>query len=319
MTNMGGGGGDLVARLDRSWPALLIGALLVVVALVWSRQRRNHGRAEPLVALAPVALVVMGAGTIAISVLLRDLVVGRWVVGRPIRRRGRTLLPAPSRDEVETEGGAWLEAAGHEAAAVVAFTDLAARLGRVGAPSELIERCREAARDEARHTRLCGRLARHYGASTPTTTLARTRAAGHPRERRKRRGRREIVRLAVESFVDGVVGEGFAAARLEQGARTIAEPWAADILRSIAADERRHAALGADIVSWCQGQAARPVNVALRWSASRMPIAVNAPKSHEGCAPLILKRCGLLDQSAGQRVWAGTRGEAISWLSRRLF
>ena len=49
----------------------------------------------------------------------------------------------------------WREAAGHEAASITAFHDLAARLERCDAPTNLVGRARRAARDEVRHTAAC--------------------------------------------------------------------------------------------------------------------------------------------------------------------
>jgi hypothetical protein len=217
-----------------------------------------------------------------------------------------------------TEGDLWREAAAHEADAVVAFTDLAARLTAVGAPPALVERCRRAAQDEARHTSDCDRLARHYGTPRPAISTPNLAPVCQSLAHTARRRRTEIIRLAVESFIDGVVGEGFAAARLEAGARTIADPWAANMLRRIASDERGHAALGADIVRWCQGQARRPVIVALGRSAAQLPLAIDPPETHLGFDPAALRRCGRADQSAGRDLWTETRSEALRWLNRQL-
>ena len=53
--------------------------------------------------------------------------------------------------------------------------------------------------------------------------------------------------------MDGVLGEGFASARLDAGAATsTGSPAAA--LRRMGLEERGHAELGSDIVRWCLGE-----------------------------------------------------------------
>jgi hypothetical protein len=241
-----------------------------------------------------------------------DVVVGQWIEGRPRRHRGR-LVRATAARPAGPVGEVWAGAARDEAAAVVAFTELAARLERVGAPADLAVRSRSAAADEVRHARRCRRLATLHGATpTPATELGGVSAPRGaripPSSARVTRRTVEIVRLAVESYVDGVVGEATAAARLERGAATA--PALAPTLRAIARDERAHAALGADIVRWCAAERPALVRLAVRAAAGRLPVTSGLPAAHARHADPVLRRAGLVDRPGSATLWAEQRDAA---------
>ncbi len=195
----------------------------------------------------------------------------------------------------------WREAARHEAASITAFTELADLLVRCDAPASLVERAHTAARDEVRHERICLALA-GGGEPTPRAEFVCVPNASGPRSRST-----EIVRLAVESFVDGLVGEGFDAARLAHGAATAtANPARVTLLR-MSFDERSHARLGTDIVAWCRIQAPWRVDTALRIAAVRLPRAVAPPASYACLAPGALAPAGFVDGATGEQLWAEAR------------
>ena len=212
----------------------------------------------------------IGVALLAVAALLPDVVTGMWIAGRPQRRHGRVVRPPATRGPAVKDP--WLVAAGEEAEAVVAFDDLGRRLAAVGAPAALVAECQRAADDVVRHVRVCTRLAgmsvddappldRRSLVASPVTPVSPTPSFGVRRQA-------ELVRLAVESFVDGMVGEGYAAGRLEAAADSSPLPAA---VRSMAADERRHAALGADVVAWCASASPILVGSALRSAARRLP------------------------------------------------
>jgi hypothetical protein len=210
-------------------------------------------------------------------------------------------------------GALWAAAAEDEAAAVEAFRTLAHRLDRVGAPAALVARCRVAAADEVRHARRCRSLAGLVGidaaaAPRPPTSGPPTSGPG-PRTGRGT----ELVRLAVESFVDGMLGEGAAAGRLERSAATA--PDRAGVLGAIARDERSHAALGADIVRWCATQRPVVVPAALRAVARRVPERTALPAAHAAVPAADLRAAGLVDPAGAAAVWAAERERAAAVLA----
>lgn len=310
------GGGDVVARLDTWWPVVAIGLVLLLAALGWMSVRVIGGRFEQGAALG--SLLGLALGVVALAVVTREVVVGQWVEGRPIRRRRRV----PERPNPSLPGGAdgsgvealWLSAAADEAAAVVAFGDLGLRLARVGAPRALIQRCQVAAGDEIRHARTCAAFARRHPPDDrahdgrPEPTPADVEGA------RRSSRRAELVRLAVESFVDGVMGEGFAARRLDAGSVTVATSAGAAALRVMATEERRHAALGADVVRWCTSQHPFLVVAALRAAARRLPAEVAAPSGYGSIAPDELADAGLVDPATARALWSEERQRAVAWL-----
>ena len=117
--------GEIIGRLQTSWPLLLAGVVVAFGAIVFAHlRRRNAGDAGWASALA---LLSLAAGTVVVVLLMRDMVVGHWIEGRPVRRRGRLVLPPRRASSGAPEQDSWLAAADHEAAAVTAFTDLAIR------------------------------------------------------------------------------------------------------------------------------------------------------------------------------------------------
>lgn len=147
----------------------------------------------------------------------------------------------------------WLADALSEHASIASFERAARELEAVDAPAALVAATRDAADDEVRHARLCFGLASAYageplgpGPLTPPPD----RAAN-------------LVRLAVDTFVEGCVGESVAAAAVQRAATRCADPVVAAALQSIADDEARHAALAWRTVAWAVQRGGEPVVVAL--------------------------------------------------------
>jgi hypothetical protein len=135
---------------------------------------------------------------------------------------------------------AWFAAMAHaEAASVVSFVRLAAALAEHGAPAELIASCRDAARDEARHTRVMRSHARARGLE-PTRPCHR--AIVMP----------TLEALARENAIEGCVRETWAAAQIVWQAGRAEHPRLRKELAIIARDEVRHAELAWAIDAWAR-------------------------------------------------------------------
>ncbi len=127
-----------------------------------------------------------------------------------------------------------------EAASVPAFERLARELAAWGAPPELVDRARNAMRDEVRHARVMTVLATRHG-HTPRAIVVPPLPC------------RALAAIALENAIEGCVREAYGAlVATYQAQRASAELRRA--FRVIAADERRHAALAEDIHAWILDQ-----------------------------------------------------------------
>jgi hypothetical protein len=232
----------------RSPLATALGCTWLAAAAVWAAvrwRRSGHAWSRSAAAVGFIAGFAMAMGAVG-ATLEEPARFARWIDGRPRRHRGRRIAPSG----VMTDHPRWAEMAESEAESVGAFLDLAARLEAVGADCELIDRCFAAAADERRHARLCDRQAGRF-APRPEP-VAQHEGGGIPRSL-------AIAQLALESYIDGVLGEGMAAGRIERWAGDAPDPRTSGMLRSIGRDERRHAELAVDIVTWCEAQHPRLV------------------------------------------------------------
>lgn len=325
--------GTVSLELATWWPGVVGGCSLALAGLLLTLVRPAATSGPDLRARARVvagACVLLAGGIVAVAVVWYEAAVSMWISGRPARHRGRRVPPESSPGDEEATGPAawWQEAAADEAASVRAFEDLAARLVAVGAPAELVDRARAAARDEVHHARTCTRLSRAAGDDGRLDQVAGDLAAPTARSRAGSTGgglgavggappgalRRkvEIVGLAVESLADGMVGERFAAARLRAGAVTVADPTAAAWLRAMAGDEERHADLGRDIAAWCWEQSPHFAGAALRLVAARLAEETSLPSSQRDADPAVLRCAGLVDRPTAQALWDEVRSTAGS-------
>lgn len=131
------------------------------------------------------------------------------------------------------------EAAYLEAAAVLAFDRLADELAAHGAPIGLVARARAAARDEVRHARIIGALARQHGGRP-----ARVAPATLPL--------RALDEVAQENAAEGCVRETYGALVASWQGLASAEPTVRRALRSVSVDERRHAELSWAVARWAE-------------------------------------------------------------------
>ena len=124
---------------------------------------------------------------------------------------------------------AWLEAA-----SVPAFARLRAELEALGAPRALLRRIDRAVRDERRHARVVGKLARRFGAPVQPPRLRRPRARG-------------VEAIARENAVEGCVRETYGALVATWQAAHAGDASVRASMQRIALDETRHAALSARV------------------------------------------------------------------------
>lgn len=185
--------------------------------------RMRQGRPLPAApdAVAPVRLGKGWASRMEIDVRALD---------RPTRRR---------------LGEAWLEDARAEHASVASFAHLSLDLLALGAPPHLLERTQRAALDEIEHARLCfGVAAAYLGVELEPARFDWATSRAHlPRVTHES--------VAIASVADGLLGEGLAARVAAARARHVRDRNVARVLRRIARDEARHAALASDIVRHC--------------------------------------------------------------------
>jgi hypothetical protein len=171
-------------------------------------------------------------------------------------------------------GERWLAAARAEHASVPAFRRLRNQLVAAGAPVALVERCDAAAVDEIRHARRCFALARAY--SGVDWTAGALPCAPEPPV--------DLSSLAIESLVDGCIGEGIAADLARAGAQRATDPVIRETLMMFANDEAAHAELAWAVVLFCieRGDAdvSRSIATAARTlQTSVSPGPVDLPRS----------------------------------------
>ncbi len=168
-------------------------------------------------------------------------------MGRPLRDRGVPVLPTvigrrsvattPSPDQVAA--GGWIEVARHEHASIATFSRLALDLMHLGAPLELVQRCHEAALDEARHAHAALGVAVSLGAET-------LRFGALPPVAHRTASLQQI---AFDALIEGCWGEGIASA-VAGVAATRSSGQVRQVLRTIEAEEARHAELAWATLRW---------------------------------------------------------------------
>jgi hypothetical protein len=134
----------------------------------------------------------------------------------------------------------WTRDAELEHASVASFSQLSLALLACGAPPELVAETHQSALDEIRHAELCYGLASVYGGSPigPGPLAPPPKATS------------DVIALAVETYRDGCIGETAAALVAARSAELCENRAVAGALRSIAADEERHAELAWRILKW---------------------------------------------------------------------
>lgn len=137
-------------------------------------------------------------------------------------------------------GELWVEDARMEHASIVSFARAALELQAVAAPAELLAEVAQAGLDEVEHARLCFGLAARFSgrAREPGVLMPPPPRAA------------ELVRLALDTFIEGCVGETIATLVATRAARHCQDASVSAVLERIADDEGRHAALAWRTIHW---------------------------------------------------------------------
>lgn len=147
-------------------------------------------------------------------------------------------LVSLSVDQAESKLGDYLARAAHlEAASVVAFERLADELSQHGAPAQLVERAHAAREDEEKHALAMHELALQRGGLPVAVRTTAFQA-------------RPLFELALENAVEGCIRETYGALVAAHQATRARDLELRLVLRSIAPDESRHAALAHAVHGW---------------------------------------------------------------------
>jgi hypothetical protein len=178
-----------------------------------------------------------------------------------------------------------------EAASVHAFDRLERELAAHHAPAGLRHASRRARRDEVRHTAMMARLARRRGAPVSFPNPPEPLPV------------RSLFAIARENAIEGCVRETYGATAALVWANCAPDPEVAAVLRSIAADECRHAELAWDVAAWAAPRLSpderRAIDLAMREAIQTLA---------EKDAPLV----ALLED----RVWRAGRAPSRAFLAQ---
>ncbi|WP_437907093.1 hypothetical protein WME95_04070 [Sorangium sp. So ce327] len=190
--------------------------------------------------------------------------------GRPLRTADGVVLPPvlglgpaasrPARLDRATRAalaGAWLDSARAECGSIPAFLALARDLAAVGAPASLVARALGALGDEVRHTARCSEIASELAGWRLRPALLPPPAA------RDADRQAALVRMALEAWHDGCLGEGAAAARARRSLAGARDEGVRVALGEIARDEALHAELGCRVLAYCLAEGGREVREAV--------------------------------------------------------
>jgi hypothetical protein len=201
--------------------------------------------------------------------------------GRAIRKRGRAQLaqlgaggdwsrlelapvaPQELRAQLATR---WRENGRAEHASVAAFARLSLQLLQLGAPARLVEDANRDSLDEIRHAEICFSMGRALDGRDLGPSRFPAVRASRPVFRKL-----ALVRLAVESLLDGALSEGVAARVLSRLAKTCEDAVTREIVAGLARDEGRHAAHAREVIEWCVAEGGAPVERALRGALRAIP------------------------------------------------
>lgn len=157
-------------------------------------------------------------------------------------RRPEGLCADDSGHGTDVVGAHFAAMATLEAASVIAFRRLHRQLASHGAPQELLERVRTAARDEVRHARATRTLAKKFGAA--------------PRAPRIDALKEEptLFAIALENAREGCVRETYGALVAHLQIERAGDEDVRACMRAIADEETAHAALAWDVAAWLESQ-----------------------------------------------------------------
>ncbi|WP_394838569.1 ferritin-like domain-containing protein [Pendulispora rubella] len=212
-------------------------------------------------------------------------------------RKPEGFEPAGAVEEASPLGRFFAIAAELEAASVPAFVRLAEELAHHGAPAQLVDDARSAARDEIRHTAMMTSLARRFGAEPSTPDVPQRPVRG-------------LFEIALENAVEGCVHETYAALQATHQARHAEDRRIRKVMERIAEDETRHGALAWNVASWIEprlsGEERALIDRARRGAAASLMNTAAEPHPdvvHVAGAPSAAQASRLLHAVAGE-LWA---------------
>lgn len=238
-----------------------------------------------------IGLLVLTLGASAFGALTAFVSTMSFSRGRQLKKRGKPIFAAlvdrsedvapyvvaASDDARDRIAAAWRKNGLTEHASVAAFAKLSIELLALGAPRRLVDAAHADALDESRHTDLCFELATKIDGRSIAPGAFPASAA------RPARGPRifRLCRLAVDSLIDGAINEGVSARVVAELAKDVDDPAVADVLRSIARDEGRHAVHGFEVLAWCVQEGGRPVVAAVESAIANLPDTLGHGLSEE--------------------------------------
>jgi hypothetical protein len=185
----------------------------------------------------------------------------------------------PAADQGDGVGRFFAAAAALEAASVDAFLILRAELTAHGAPRRLLRAAERSARDEIRHARMMGALARRHGANVEAPVIE-----GRPV--------RSLEAIAIENAVEGCVRETYGALVATYQAEASRDPHVRAVMRRVARDETRHAALGWEIARWASRRLDREARARVV-SAQRAAVIELTEEAREEAPKAVIDQAGL--------------------------
>lgn len=244
---------------------LWLAAVIVCIQSLVRASRRRESRTPGVLGLVFSALALV---TGFYGALFGLVAAGGGAHGRPLRAGGRPTVAGADEgdgwsgddvgarveglDDVAREALAarWTRVALEEHSSVPAFARLSLDLVALGAPASLVAWAHRAALDEVGHARVAFALAARYAGRPvgPSALPAAREDVG------AETAAETLRRVARESLLDGVMGEGAAAITAAREAEREADPAVAAVLRRIAREEADHAALGAAVARYCAGR-----------------------------------------------------------------
>ncbi len=205
-----------------------------------------------------------------------------WVMpcggGRALRNRAGALISTPLGSALGWTGPArpvapdpaaaarWARQAADEHASVASFARTTLELLALGAPANLVADTQAAGLDEVRHAQALFGLARAYGAPVAAPgPLAVDRPLAT-----------EALDFALATFEDACLGETLGALAAQADADEAEDAEVAAILREIAQDEERHAALAWATLAWALPRAGAAGHRALQARVDALAAQVSA-------------------------------------------
>ena len=186
-----------------------------------------------------------------------------------------------------------------EAASIDAFRILRDELVFHGAPRPLVRDAERAQADEVRHARVTKALAETHGAS-PRTARRTTKSP---------RAIRPLEEIALENAIEGCVRETYGAVTASWQAEAAEDPTVRALMRRIARDETRHAALAWRVARWMRPrlslEARARVDQAMRGAVAHLAIEVDE------AIPAALTRVAGVPQAAQAKKIVGAMRDVI--------